>query len=498
MSQDINVLALAKGEEQPITFVVQPGVDLGEVDLAVSEFVGPNGAKLDVKTFQPGWIDYRITRVTAEGSVYKVAPRYWHPTPTLPGKVTRNFWVRTKIADNAAPGKYAGKVTIKPKNGAAKDLPVTITVLPFALDGVTDVAAGPWGCGLYLPWNGADPKTAEWNWTMFEKVLTALHDNGFNTVTGLPNIGVKAAGGKVELDFTRADKQMKALRDHGFNQMISSYGADLGYQMYGTAEGADEAFAKGAGFANAEAFLKALYGQIEEHAAANNWVPIAWNLCDEPLGDAAAASAKNAALHDKVAQDLKLKLQTFMGATSMEGADPKNPHFGLVTGLTMPSLNIHDEASIKLIQDKGHKFSFYNGGTRWTYGRYMKALVLKYGLAYRVTWHLNAIAGNPYYALDSREDDYSFVNTDEKQTLVPSLTLLGEILPGMNDYRYLSTLQRLLKEKASSPAAAEAKKVFDEQVNLTAGKDRPDPKAGTFEADRAAVTKAILSLTESK
>jgi hypothetical protein len=497
---------LARGEEQPISLAIQPGVDLGEIDLAVSEFTGPGGAKLDAKTFVPGWFDYRITRVTAEGSVYTVAPRYWHPTPAPAGKITRNFWVRTKIADNAAPGKYAGKITIKPKNSAAKDIPVTITVLPFALDPVTDVAAGPWGCGLYLPWDDGDPRTRQWDWQMFEKVLDVLHGNGFNTVTGLPHIGVKAAKGKVELDFALADKEMKTLRDKGFDQMISSYGTGLGYAMYGDANGPDEGFAKRAGFANAEVFLKTLYGAIEEHAAADNWLPIAWNLCDEPLGDAAKASAKNAALHDKVATDLKLTHQTFMGATSMEGADKKNDHYGLVTALSMPSLNGHDEASIKLIQDQGHKFSFYNGGTRWTYGRYMKALVVKYGLAYRVTWHLNAVAGNPYYALDCREDDYCFYNTDEKQTLVPSRTVLCEILPGLNDYRYLSTLGRLVKEKASSPrqgpqgqAAADAKKIFDEQVNLVAGKDRsgPQTQAG-FDADRKAVIKAILSLVESR
>lgn len=489
---------LAQGEEQAIIVALQPGQDLGEISVEVSEFSGPGGARLDPKTFQPGWLDYRITRVTAEGSVYTVSPRYWHPVPAPAGKVTRTFWVRTKIGKDARPGAYKGKLTIRPKSGPAKDVPVAITVLPFALDEATDVAAGPWGCGIYLPWADGDPKTHQWDWQMFEKVLDALRENGFTTVTGLPHIGMKAAAGKVTLDFTQADKEMKALRGHGFSQMISSYGAGLGYPAYGENGGAD-AFAKSAGFASGEEFLKALYGQIEQHAAANNWLPVAWNLCDEPLGDAAAASASNAALHDRVAKALNFKLQTFMGATSMEGSDPKNPHYALVTSLPMPSLNIHDEASIRLIHDGGRKFSFYNGGDRWTFGRYMKALVVRHGLAYRVTWHLNVVAGNPYYALDCREDDYCFYNSDQAQMLVPSVTLLGRILPGMNDYRYLTTLQRLIKEKSGSPAAAEAKKVFEEQVDLRPGKDRLGPKDdAAFDADRQAVTKAILSLIENR
>ncbi len=490
--------ALAKGEEQAINFALQPGSDIGEIDLALSDFAGPNGAKLDAKTFASGWIDYRINRVTMEGSVYTVGPRYWRPLPAPSAKVTRNFWVRAKITNDAAPGKYAGKITVKPKNGPSKEIPVSLTVLPFALDEVTDIAAGPWGAGIGLPWP-SDSASQQWEWQMFEKCLTSLRENGFTTVTALPNISVRAAAGKVTFDFTRADKEMKALRDHGYTQMVSSYGASgLGYNMYGSAAGPDEQAARNAGFPNMESFLKAIYGGIEEHAAKANWVPVAWNLCDEPLGDAAVGSAKNAALHDKVRRDLNLKYQTFMGATSMTGNDPTNPHYGLVTSLTMPSLNLHDADSIKLIRDKGHQFSFYNGGNRWTYGRYMKALVEKYGLAYRVSWHLNVTAGNPYYALDAREDDYCWYNTNQQQAMVPSLSLLGNILPGLNDYRYLSTLQRLIKEKSNSPAAAQAKAVYDQQINLVAGKDRDSFDAQKFIADRQTVTKAILSLVEAK
>ncbi len=490
---------MAKGEQAPITFVLQPSADMGEINLELSEFVGPKGAKLEAKTFKPGWVDYRITRVTMEGTVYTVAPRYVRPLPAPAAKVTRNFWIMANIAETAAPGQYTGKVTVKPAKGDAQTIPVSITVLPFALD-PCDIAAGPWSYTIDLPWSSSDPKTAEWNAAMLDKCLAAIHDAGFTTVTGLPNITVKAANGKVEFDFTRADKEMKALREHGFTKLISSYGAGgLGYSMYGTASGPDVAAAKAAGFPDMESFLKAVYGGIEEHAKANNWLPVAWNLCDEPLGEGIKPAAENVALHEKVWRELGLKYQTFMGATSMEGADPTSPHYPLVKSLPMPSLNGHDEASIKLIKDAGHNFSFYNGGNRWTFGRYMKALSAKYGLVYRVTWHFYAGAGDPYYALDCREDDYCWFNTNAQQTLVPALGLLGSIQPGMNDYRYLTTLERMLKEKAAAPQAAEAKKVYEEQINLVPGKDRAEPKdPAQYQKDRDAVVKAILMLVETK
>lgn len=75
---------------------------------------------------------------------------------------------------------------------------------------------------------------------------------------------------------------------------------------------------------------------------------------------------------------------------------------------------------------------------------------------------------------------------------MPSLQILGSILPGLNDYRYLSTLERLLGEKPNHPAAVAARKTFDEMVDLKAGTDRN--RKVDFEAERAKVVAAILSL----
>lgn len=187
-----------------------------------------------------------------------------------------------------------------------------------------------------------------------------------------------------------------------------------------------------------------------------------------------------------------LKRTFFTGATSMTGADPKNPHYELCRALPIPSLNDHDEQSIGVITKAGGQFSFYNGGTRWTYGRYMKMLVMKHHLVLRLTWHCNVIAGDPYYALDCREDDYCWFNTNAKNELVPSTMLLTKVLPGLNDYRYFSMLERLIKENPDHSNHATAQKIFNEMMNLKAGTDRS--KTVDYTADRTKVTAAIMSL----
>ena len=496
-------LTVAKGEESAIAFAVQPSGDLGAINLEPSKLVNAAGQELAGSALKPGWLDFRISRVQMDGSVYTVSPRYWHPVPApaAPG-VTRNFFIRVKTAVDAAPGDYRGFIRVKPAKSAEFSVPVQITVLPFALDPISDVAAGPWGSGIDCPWDGSDPRVQDWEWSVFDRTLDVLKELGCSSFTGRPSgLRVAAANGRITLETAAADRQMALIRAKGFTQLIGSYGAavTLPFNAY---TGISDAEAKKTGFADAQSLISAVWKAVDDHAVEANWVPVAWNLCDEPIGANILPVVLNAKMHKEAAKGLQRT--TFVGETSMTGNDPKDEHFELVQSLPIPSLNNHNEATIALLRQAGGRFSFYNGGNRWTYGRYMKALVVRYGLVFRTTWHYNVVAGDPYYALDCREDDYCWFNTNEKGELIPSMQILGNILPGLNDYRYLSTLQRLIAEKPAHPAAAEAKKVYDEMVDLKAGTDRnrqavdlgavADDTKVDFNAERAKVAAAIESL----
>jgi len=495
-------ITLAQGEEMPLTFSMQPSGDPGAVDLEISDLVYAGSRKETVRSLpaavmNPGWIDYRITRVTMEGSVYTVAPRYWHPTPApaAPG-VTRTFWLRAKAPTGIEAGPYRGTITIRPQKGQPRRIPVTMNVLPFALDPITDVAVGPWGSSIALPWLDSDPRKSEWQWQLFEKSLDVLKEAGCTSFSGVPHLRVTAAGGKISLDTVLADKEMSLIRSKGFDRIVSSYGVEgLGYRMYGDGSGPDAGAAKAVGFVDAESFLKAVYSAIDKHALASHWLPVAWNICDEPLEDAAKGAAANAMAHRKAGEGLKLT--TFMGATSLEGDNPGNPHYNLVKVLPMPSLGNHDESSLEVVRAAGNRLSYYNDGNRWTYGRYMKMLVLKHNLALRLSWHFNVAAGDPYYALDSREDDYCWYNTDTRQRMVPSVLFLGQIMPGLNDYRYLNTLQRLLRDKQYHPGATRAQRVLNTIMALNAGTDRKGPASILqYDVDRKVYIETILSLLQ--
>jgi hypothetical protein len=52
----------------------------------------------------------------------------------LGAKMGKQFWVTVHVPENAAPGQYAGKITLTPANAPATELTLNLQVLPFALE----------------------------------------------------------------------------------------------------------------------------------------------------------------------------------------------------------------------------------------------------------------------------------------------------------------------------------------------------------------------------
>ena len=78
----------------------------------------------------------------------------------------------------------------------------------------------------------------------------------------------------------------------------------------------------------------------------------------------------------------------------------------------------------------------------------------QYGMKFRLSWHWNVVAGDPYYALDCREDDYAWCNTSPDGQLIPSVEF-ERLREGLDDYRRLITLARLAAQRPGLPAARE-------------------------------------------
>src|ERR1017187_3089288 len=127
----------------------------------------------------------------------------------------------------------------------------------------------------------------------------------------------------------------------------------------------------------------------------------------------------------------------------------------LARALHVANLNTHDEAGVNLLHRQGGEWAFYNGGSRRTFGAYLYKAAKEFNVKFRLAWHWNAVAGDPYYTLDCREDDYAWCNSTPDGQLVPAVEF-ERLREGLGDYRRLLTLQRLARQKAGTAAAKAA------------------------------------------
>jgi hypothetical protein len=474
------------GEHGPVTVSVLPLHDLGRVSVTVSDLQGAGGAAIPAAAVDVGHVQHRITRVTAEGSVYTITPRLVVPraAAAVPEGITRTFWLTVKVPADAPAGAYRGTVRLAAERGGSLSLPLRFTVRKGKLDPV-DVPAGPFGHTIDLPWY--EDEAAGWNAALAARSLRKVREYGFTTATGLPVVTYRGfKDGVPQLDFTQADAQMRLFRENGFRLPVVSYCPFHGLNTYFQ----DDAAMRAAGFTDYSAFIRAVFGAVQEHADRAGWLPVYWNIGDEPVGDDVAHSAANAEAYRKA---FPQGPPYFTGASSFQGGNQADPHFRLSRALHAVSWNGHDEQAVKLLHDAGSDWGFYNGGNRWTYGVYMYKAAKQYGMKFRVAWHWNAAAGDPYYALDCREDDYAWCNANPDGELIPSVQF-ERLREGLGDYRRLLTLARLAREHAGSPAARDGEKLIGDVLGAFHLGDRELTGAGSFAEVRARLDAAIEAL----
>jgi hypothetical protein len=117
----------------------------------------------------------------------------------------------------------------------------------------------------------------------------------------------------------------------------------------------------------------------------------------------------------------------------------------------------------------------------------------QFNMKFRLSWHWNVVAGDPYYALDCREDDYAWCNSSPDGDLIPSIQF-ERLREGLDDYRRMITLARLAKEKAGTPAAGAGEKLLGGILGAFRLGDRELKGAESFAALRARLDEAIDAL----
>ncbi|HLJ56179.1 MAG TPA: hypothetical protein VKT77_14155, partial [Chthonomonadaceae bacterium] len=353
------------GELAPLVFSLYPVGRGGEATVAATELRTPDGATIPASAISAGVVSHRITRVTTEGTVYTIAPRFILPKASAqirPGTTT-TFWLTLHTPEHVKAGDYRGSLSVRFGDGRTGLVPLRVRVFATPLRPL-DVGAGPWGSSISLPWFAEE--LGDYDREMFRKSLARMREYGCTSFSGIPTLRITGwQGGKPMIDFARADREMEDARDAGFRDIVVNYNGGIGgFDNYHI----DTAAMRAAGYSDYVAFLRAILGAVHAHARAQNWLPVAYNLCDEPIDNEVKAAIANARAWREAAPQGMLTT----GATSVQGASQsEEPHLELAKTLRAPSLNGHDAAAVEAIRAAGDRWAFYNGGNRWTFGAYM-------------------------------------------------------------------------------------------------------------------------------
>ena len=286
-------LFASAGQEQPVVFSLYPLRTVGKVNVSISDLRSTTGSSVVLSNaFRPGVVSHRLTRVTGEGSVYTISPRYIMPRDSADIAIgaTTTFWFTLHTPDHVKGGEYFGHMSLKSADGGVEAIPIRVRLFATKLDEL-DVPAGPWGCTLGMPWDRPED-LGDYNREMYRKSLAKIREYGCTTFSGIPTIRISEWKDRHPvIDFKQGDQEMADARAAGFKSVVVNYNGGIGgFDNYAI----DESAMRSAGFSNYVEFLRAVLTDVDSHAKAAGWLPVAYNLCDEPIGDAAKSSAANA------------------------------------------------------------------------------------------------------------------------------------------------------------------------------------------------------------
>ncbi len=476
-----------KGQSMPADLCVLPLKDMGKATVTVSD-LSDGRSKIPGSAVDVGYVSYRITRAVYEGTMYEMRPRYVRPENSiaLPQGVSRRFWLRLNVPASAAPGLYTGTVKIATEKAGTIEVPVEASVLHGSLDAM-DIPVGPFGYSISIPWVGGDAEAQAFNAKLAQTSLKMIRDCGFTSFTGMPSLAYRGfKDGKPDIDFATADAQMKMARDMGFSMPILSYVGFGGLNLYNR----DLDAMKAAGFSDYSEFIKAVFTAVQQHADQNNWLPVYYVLGDEPAGkEDVLAATENAQAYRKAFPDGPPWFTLFGSCVT---GDTNDMHFNLYKTFHAIAWGGHSEASVNALHGIGGQWGMYNGCSRWTFGDYLYKAAKQYGCKFHLAWHWNVASGDPYFGLDTREEDFCWVNASPDGRLIPSL-LFERVREGVVDYRMLLTLDRLSREKGDMPQAKQAQELIQKRLNAIKLGERE--ALGDTDAFRKQVAEAIDQLS---
>ncbi len=198
------------GEYEPLNFVLYAVDDLTNVSVKVSDLrcgeATLPGNQIDVRIVLRGLMRNLYTRPPEQSTVVS---RFLLPNQPVdvPAGTMREYHVIVHVPEKATPGKYTGHVRIAPAERPAVELPVEFEVLPFRFRPLTRKAYG-----IYYRFPADEAE-----WPRAEIELADIRAHGGTTLKSSLGVQYELAGGRIRPSFDRLVHGVELLGKHGFH-----------------------------------------------------------------------------------------------------------------------------------------------------------------------------------------------------------------------------------------------------------------------------------------
>ena len=495
------------GEYESVSLSVYPLAELADATLALSGDLLSDDGRIPRSSVRVERVSYSVhgSRKTTLRRC-GVVPRILRPAEpiSIDPKWCVRYWVTIRVPDDVKPGVYQGTVRFSATGKPAGEVALKVRVLPFKLRDRPEILRGFFYYGPryyrrlgYYEHAGVKEKY----WASVERDLRLMKEYGFNTMDVRNMVRIEAENGRVNVDFSDVDRFYDLYKEVGLDgRAICSDGTvgtgplkgqrpfglppALPYKNDGERE-----------------LLKRTIRLFRDHALDAEWPgapgPLLFWVTDE-------IANKGPVTVNRGIELLKIYRQ-------IEGIRTYSSCNGPAAMRLLPWLDVisinHgvgiNRETVERIRTSRPELGFYNlGGTRFAYGFY---LWHTRGVIY-LQWHWNSYKSDPFFALDGAlpEFGYAYPTADG----IFSTYQLELAREGVDDFRYLVTLESLLSEvrgvdtpearkavTAAEYALATFHQMTPTDVQRFNGPEKWD--AGAYVRARALIVQTILSLKQA-
>lgn len=424
-----------QGEFEPVDFAVTPMKDIGSLTCVCSDLAGPGGAVIPASEVKVGYVKYWDWYERGDHGVTVTPEPYLLMDKNVIAKTeprtTRQWWLTVHVPQTAAGGTYKGTVTLTSGKGGVVRVPLSFSVIPVKLDGP--------GCVMTLnysrPWKDLYyGDMAAW-WKDVERDYGVLHDHGMNSVAGEGDLPLK------DDDVSDWEKVIDLYKKTGFDGTFYFAGT---MNMYNKFKNLLDP-------AQQEEYVGVI--RKLDAAAKKKGLKVIFSLCDEGTNDGVEARSGLVAkiVREKAPDiltigDINGYRELMQCAPYLNAAAFNNGWGGSYSTSRYPH-DLMSEPVFQRIRALGCTPWFVNGGTgRYPFGVFMWKME-KLGVQGKCEWHFYCSTADPYNPFDSNQYNAfgSLVFPDGICTLK-----LEDCREGIDDLRYVRTLERVVAELADS------------------------------------------------